>query len=72
MTNEGKKNQLLSFTPQDFETEVRVNPERVLEVNRNSKNYDGFIYLTSRDLRVEDILQLNFIKEKTKILKLYI
>lgn len=69
MTNEGKKNQLLSFTPQYFETEVRVNPERILEVNRNSKNYDGFIYLTSRDLRVEDNFALNFIKEKNKDFK---
>lgn len=69
MQNAGRKEQLLNFTPSSFITESRVNPERVFEVNRNSKNYDGFIYLTSRDLRVEDNFALNFIKEKNKDFK---
>lgn len=69
MNSAARKNQMLNFVSSSFETETRLNPERIFEVNRNANNYDGYLYLTSRDLRVEDNFALNFVKEKSKDFK---
>ncbi len=69
MENRGKKGQLLNFVPSTLNVEKRVNFERIFEHNRSLNNGSDYIYLTSRDLRVEDNFALNFVKEKASNFK---
>ena len=61
----GKKGQLEKFISSNFVVEEKVNPSRIYEVNNNDIS-DEYVYLTSRDLRVEDNFALNFTKDNAK------
>jgi len=64
----GKKGQLEKFISSNFVVEEKVNPSRIYEVNNNDIS-DEYVYLTSRDLRVEDNFALNFTKDNAKNFK---
>ena len=64
----GKKGQLEKFISSNFVVEEKVNPSRIYEVNNNDIS-DKYVYLTSRDLRVEDNFALNFTKDNAKNFK---
>ena len=66
MKNNGKKGQLLSFVSEPLKIENSVEVSRIFCVNKGLLDTNEFVYLTSRDLRVEDNFAINFLKEKTK------
>lgn len=66
MKNNGKKGQLLSFVSDPLKVENPVEVSRIFCVNKDLPDTNEFVYLTSRDLRVEDNFAINFLKEKTK------
>ena len=64
------KNTLLSYIPTDFETEKRINPARIYEVNNNPIRTGNVIYFIEREIRAKDNFALQFALYKSKELNL--
>ena len=64
------KNTLLSYIPNDFETEKNINSARIFDVNNNPINTGNVIYLCEREIRAKDNFALQFAIQKSKKLNL--
>lgn len=60
------KRQMLNHIPNTFESETKVNPKRVFEINKNEIKKGKIVYLIERNLRLNDNFCLNFALEKAK------
>lgn len=58
------KRELLKHIPNTFETEEKVNPKRIYEVNNIKPKEGKMVYLIERNLRLNDNFCLNFALEK--------
>lgn len=64
------KNTLLSYIPNNFETEYNINPARIFEINQFPVKTGGIVYLCEREIRAKDNFALQFAKQKSKELNL--
>jgi len=60
------KRELLKHIPNTFETEEKVNPKRIFEINNIKPKKGKIVYLIERNLRLNDNFCLNFALEKGK------
>ena len=64
------KNTLLSYIPNNFETESIINPARIFELNNNPIETGYVIYFIEREIRAKDNFALQFALYKSKELNL--
>ena len=64
------KNTLLNYIPQDFETEISINPARIFDFNNKPIQKGEIVYLCEREIRSKDNFALQFGLQKSKELNL--
>lgn len=60
-----KRNTLLSYLSGNYQTETKVNTDRIYELNNKPEKSGDTVYLCERELRFEDNFAINFAFEKS-------
>ena len=60
------KNTLLSYIPNNFETEKNINSARIFDVNNNPINTGNVVYLCEKEIRAKDNFALQVAIQKSK------
>lgn len=67
-----KRNTLLSYLSGNYQTENKVNADRIYELNNKPEKSGDTVYLCERELRFEDNFAINFAFEKSdRIIVIY-